>query len=336
MNWSVERSSRIAAWLLAALGLVLVLRLGLLAALLSGLLVYEVVNTATPQLQRMIAGERARWLAVALVAVIVIGLLVALVVGLVVFFKSDAGSPSELYRRTLVIIDEAREQVPVWVVQQWPSSADDVKRLLGDWMSRHAGTLQLAGMETVRVTAQLLIGMALGALIALNAARGERNTRPLADALAQRCENLSSAFHDIVFAQVKISALNTVFTGLFILVVLPLLGIHLPLAKTLVALTFILGLLPIVGNLLSNTIITVVALSVSVWVAVAALAFLIAIHKLEYFLNARIVGTHIHARAWELLLAMLIMEAAFGLPGVVAAPIYYAFLKRELGAAGLI
>ena len=35
-------------------------------------------------------------------------------------------------------------------------------------------------------------------------------------------------------------------------------------------------------------------------------------------------------RAWELLLAMLVMEAAFGLPGLVAAPVFYAYVKREL------
>jgi predicted PurR-regulated permease PerM len=75
---------------------------------------------------------------------------------------------------------------------------------------------------------------------------------------------------------------------------------------------------------------------VSLGVGIAALVFLIVIHKLEYFLNARIVGTQIHARAWELLIAMLIMEAAFGLAGVIAAPIYYAYLKGELEAQGLI
>jgi predicted PurR-regulated permease PerM len=37
-----------------------------------------------------------------------------------------------------------------------------------------------------------------------------------------------------------------------------------------------------------------------------------------------------------LLLAMLVMEAAFGIPGVIAAPIYYAYLKYELSARGLI
>ena len=64
--------------------------------------------------------------------------------------------------------------------------------------------------------------------------------------------------------------------------------------------------------------------------------FLVVIHKLEYFLNARIVGAQIRAHAWEVLLAMLVMEVAFGLPGVVAAPIYYAYLKQELMDRGLV
>ncbi|HEX7130431.1 MAG TPA: AI-2E family transporter, partial [Rhodanobacteraceae bacterium] len=144
------------------------------------------------------------------------------------------------------------------------------------------------------------------------------------------------AFRNIVFAQVKIAAINTFFTAIFLLVALPLMGVHLPLTKTLIAITFVVGLLPVVGNLISNTLIAVVALSVSLWVALAALIFLVLIHKFEYFLNAKIVGGQIRARAWEILLAMLVMEAAFGLPGVVAAPIYYAYLKNELEVAGLI
>jgi len=31
-----------------------------------------------------------------------------------------------------------------------------------------------------------------------------------------------------------------------------------------------------------------------------------------------------------------VMEAAFGLAGVIAAPIYYAYLKSELEAKGLV
>jgi len=89
----------------------------------------------------------------------------------------------------------------------------------------------------------------------------------------------------------------------------------------------------VLGNLISNSIILTLSLSVSGSVALASLVFLVVVHKLEYFLNARIVGARIHAAAWELLLAMLVMEAACGVAGLIAAPIYYAYLKDELSAA---
>ncbi|MFL6665893.1 MAG: hypothetical protein ACJ8J3_01865, partial [Burkholderia ambifaria] len=126
------------------------------------------------------------------------------------------------------------------------------------------------------------------------------------------------------------------FTGIYLLVALPIFHQRLPLSKTLVLVTFIVGLLPVIGNLISNTLIVAVSLSVSMGTAIASLAFLVVIHKLEYFLNAKIIGGQIESRAWELLLAMLIMEAAFGLPGVIAAPIFYAYLKRELYMLRLI
>ena len=127
-----------------------------------------------------------------------------------------------------------------------------------------------------------------------------------------------------------------VLTAIYLVGILPLLGIQLPFAKALIAVTFLTGLLPVIGNLISNTVIVVVSLSVSFGVALGSLAFLIVIHKLEYFLNARIVGGEIKASAWELLCAMLAFEAAFGLPGLVAAPIFYAYGKAELRQLGLI
>jgi predicted PurR-regulated permease PerM len=100
--------------------------------------------------------------------------------------------------------------------------------------------------------------------------------------------------------------------------------------------TFFGGLLPVFGNLISNTVIVVVSLSQGFFVALGSLAFLIVIHKLEYFLNARIVGAEIKASAWELLCAMLVMEAAFGVHGLIAAPIFYAYAKAELRQLGLV
>ena len=178
--------------------------------------------------------------------------------------------------------------------------------------------------------------LVIGALVALRQADPPVEYRPLAQALANRATRFGEAFRRIVFAQIRIAAVNAALTAFYLVIVLPLLGIHLPLIKTMIAVTFVAGLLPVIGNLVSNTIIVLVSLSVSLTVAVVSLVFLVAIHKLEYFLNARIVGGQIDASAWELLIAMTAMQAVFGLPGLIAAPVYYAYVKDELTAAELI
>jgi predicted PurR-regulated permease PerM len=178
--------------------------------------------------------------------------------------------------------------------------------------------------------------MVIGALLSMQKAAAPHERRALTQEIARHAASFATAFQRVVFAQFWISMINTLFTWLYLAVVLPLFGIDLPLVKILVALTFVVGLLPIIGNLISNTAIVVVCLSQGVPVAVASLVYLVVIHKLEYFLNARIIGSHINARAWELLIAMLAMEAAFGITGLIAAPIIYAYYKEELRSKALI
>lgn len=326
----------LASYVLAALALWTVLHFSLLPALLAGLLVYAIVNALAPVLQRHLPGAHAHWLIVALLAVVVVGLLTLAIVAVIGFLGTEHGNPAMLFERLTPVIERARAQLPAIIEDYLPANAQGMREAVMEWLRVHASQLQLAGKNAARITVQLLIGMVLGAMLALHTAREWPGGAPLTAALSARCFNLVTAFHDIVFAQVKISALNTLFTGIFLLIVLPLFGVQLPLAKTLVVATFVFGLLPVIGNLISNTLIFVIGLSISLWVAVSALVFLIVIHKLEYFLNARIIGTQIRSRAWELLIAMLVMEAIYGLAGVVAAPIYYAYLKRELEATRLI
>lgn len=328
---------RIASYVLAAVSLWLVLQLHLLSALLAGLLVYELVQAAEPLLGRRLSGDRARVVVVTVLGVLVVAVLLLLVLGAISFFRSELGNPELLWQQQLMpLVEKARAQLPAALVDHLPDSVDDLRDGAVALARKHAVALQLVGKETARAFVHILIGLVLGAIVALGRTRAARPSGPLARALAERCLRLARAFHDIVFAQIKISAVNTALTAIFLLVLLPLLGIHVPLAKTLVALTFAVGLLPVVGNLVSNTAITIAALSVSLGTGIAALVFLVLVHKLEYFLNARIVGSQIHARAWELLIAMLVLEALFGLPGLVAAPIYYACLKQELEARGLL
>jgi predicted PurR-regulated permease PerM len=331
------RAVRIASYILMGAGLVAALLLHLMPTLLAGLLVYELVSTTSPLLGKRLPGPRARMLVVALIASVVVGLLVLAILGGINLFHRELGGPGDFFDDQLMpLIERARTHLPESWVQTLPGNVDELRLAVVEQLRKHAVALQAAGRESLRVLVHVLIGLVLGAIVSLTQARPIRGTQPLAMELAARCRRLARAFHDIVFAQVRISLVNAAFTALFLLVVLPLFGVHMPLAKTLVAATFIAGLVPVVGNLVSNTMITVIGLSVSLEVAAAALGYLIVIHKLEYFLNARIVGERIRASAWELLVAMVVMEAAFGIAGVVAAPIFYAYLKGELKAAELV
>jgi predicted PurR-regulated permease PerM len=328
--------AELASWLIAAVVLLATLRLHLLGALLAGLIVFELVHVLAPMMQRRLSDERAKLVAVWLLTALVVGLVTALILAAAAFLRSEAGSLPVLMKKMAEIVEGIRAGLPHAWVENLPGNPDQIRAAVAEWLRTHAGQLQTAGEKAGRAMAHVLIGLVVGALVALREARPMHAFRPLSRALAERAVRFGDAFRNVVFAQVRISALNTLFTALYLMVVLPLFGVHLPLAKTLIAVTFVAGLLPVVGNLISNTAIVVVSLSHSVGVAAASLAYLVIIHKLEYFLNARIVGTQIRAHAWELLIAMLVMEAAFGLAGLIAAPIYYAYLKSELAARGLV
>jgi len=326
----------IASYLLAAGALFLVLYKGLLAALFSGLLVYSLVHVLAPVLGKNISDQRARVIAVAILGTLIVLLLSLAVWSTMGFFQSDAGSIETLMKRMADIVESSRSQMPPWLKDYVPANAEAVRAAITEWLRAHAAHAQTIGQQAGRVIAHLLVGMVIGAMAALYDTTTRPVYRPLAAALHARVVNLHKAFRSIVFAQVRIAAINAAFTAIYLLIILPLAGIHLPLTKSMIAITFVAGLLPVIGNLISNTVIVIVGLSHSLAIALASLLFLIVIHKLEYFLNAKIIGSHINARAWELLAAMLAMEAIFGLPGVIAAPVFYAYLKKELSDQDLV
>ncbi len=325
-----------ASYLLAAAAILLVLHFRLLPAALAALLVFELVQVLTPRLVDGTRSGRARLVAVGVLAALIAVAIGAAIAGIVWFVRSDAGSLSALLSRMAEILENWRATLPAWLVAWLPSDIDTVRESVTIWLREHAAELQSAGREALRGIVHVLIGLVIGALAALDDARPHGERQPLEAALINRIETLADAFRRVVFAQVRIAAVNALLTGIYLMAVLPLAGVDLPLRKTLVAVTFVAGLIPVAGNLISNTVIVTVSLGHSFWAGIASLAFLVVIHKLEYFLNARIVGSQIHARAWELLLSMLVMESVFGIGGLVAAPIVYAYVKRELADRGLI
>lgn len=320
----------IAAYVLMLLLMLLVIKVQLLPAVLIGLLVYELIHVLTPFIGQQLPGKRAKWLAVMFIASLIIGLLVALGMGIFALVRTDTGGFGVLIEQLSKIIEDSRKVLPVWLNSRLPEDAITLNQTVTHWLRTHSSEWQMLGTEAGHHFAQIIIAMVIGAMVALHDVESRHKHQPFAQSLLQRVAFFSQAFKKIVFAQVKISAVNASFTGIYLAVVLPLCGVHLPFTKTMIVLTFVVGLLPVIGNLISNTIIVIVSTSHSFMIAVWSLVFLVVIHKLEYFLNARIVGGQIHAHAWELLSAMLVMEATFGIPGIVAAPVFYAYLKIEL------
>lgn len=322
--------------ILSLTALIVVLLLGLLPALLAGLLIYHIVEFGARKLKKN--GMPMLWgrvLLVTALTAIVVGVITLSLIGFASQLTDGPESFALLMQRMADVVDTGRNYLPAWVLPHLPANIDEWQVAVASWLRNNSNHLSVYGQEVGMFLAYLIIGMIIGAMIALNP--GFQKTKgPFAKALHERIELVAGAFRRIVFSQIKISALNTALTGIFLLFILPTFGSPLPLTKTMIAVTFIAGLLPIIGNLISNTVIFLIALSVSAFDAVASLTFLVVLHKLEYFFNAHIIGTHIRSRAWELLIAMIFMKSAFGLAGLVAAPIYYSYLKDELAARKLI
>lgn len=134
------------------------------------------------------------------------------------------------------------------------------------------------------------------------------------------------SFERIVGAQFTISVVNTLLTGAF------LFAMGFPFRTFLILLTFVCGLVPIVGNIISNSFITLAGLTESVHLAVGALIYLVVLHKLEYLLNSRIVGGSIDSPMWMTLIGIVVGEATMGVPGVLIAPALLHYVREELRA----
>jgi len=147
-------------------------------------------------------------------------------------------------------------------------------------------------------------------------------------ALSARFSAFFRSFRTVIGAQVVISTINTFFTGLFLLV-LHFFDHGLPYSFVIVVVTFLCGLLPIIGNLISNTVIFFVGISQSINLGILALSYLIVLHKFEYFLNSKIIGGKIKNPMWLTLVALLLGERLGGVPGMILAPVVLHYCKVE-------
>ena len=188
--------------------------------------------------------------------------------------------------------------------------------------------LRIAAVETVSIVIGIVVAVSLFFTRKLDlgshpgAEEGNLYTAT-GQAIIERFTTFYHSFATVMGAQIVISAVNTALTSIF------LIWNGYPHLLVVIVLTFLLGMLPILGNLLSNTLIIGVGFTVSHRTAFLALLFLVAIHKLEYFLNSKIIGDRIRNPMWLTLLGLVLGERLMGIPGMILAPVLLHYVKAE-------
>lgn len=306
---------------------------GLIVPALLGLLVYAWTCLLADRLARVngtpasALSHSRRWPVV--VSGAVVGVLVITVFVLLIFWSIRLGSTNDLRIFLLRIegsLDVLRQALPESLAISIPEDLTALKTQLFALLRSKASELGSLGGTVVHIIIEGLFAILVGTLAAVSTWQPRRLE---SDHLF--IARLLVVLERVVVAQLRIAAFNTSMTALYLFVILPFFGFVLPFRGLLCMFTLVTGILPVVGNLLANTVLALISFAVSPWLAIASLIYLVAIHKTEYFINARTVGSKVSVASWEILAAMLTGEAVFGVPGLVTAPLLYPFFKREIG-----
>ncbi len=282
---------------------------------------YTVLDLSHRLFSRRMPQRVARWLALA-TFLIVAG---ALGASFVAFARLAVVQLPEIVDRVLPALEiVVRDHgLPITMEQLHEPRA----YLLAIVMKNTAKVTSMGGMLT-KGFFQIIIAI-VAAVLFFMTPRACAPPRPgMFDALClefgERVRRFMDGFELVIGAQVLISAINACLTAVF------LVAIGMPYFPFLVLAAFVLGLLPIIGNIFSNVIIVGVALTVSLYHAVFALAYLVVIHTFEHFLNSHIIGGRIQAPMWLTLLGIMVGEALLGIPGIVLAPVMIHYVRGEL------
>jgi predicted PurR-regulated permease PerM len=232
-------------------------------------------------------------------------------------------------------------QTTVPVVLEWAekqgielpfSDYVSLRKLAIDTVEREfRGIGKYAGVALIQAAA-IIIGVVVAVSLFLNSRFDLEADQPshsnnlytlTATQIAKRFSIFYESFATVMGAQIVISAINTALTAVF------LFWNDFPYAKVLVGVTFLCGLLPIIGNIISNTFIVGVGFTISPKMALFALIFLVVLHKTEYFLNSKIIGDRIQNPMWLTLIGLVLGEKLMGIPGMILAPVILHYIKVE-------
>lgn len=312
--------------------------LHLMPMLIAGFVIFFITNWLYKKIKPHVKNKFANSLTIVCITVISILAVCGFVFGLYYAIQSRIPQLQGLQQDIYRILQQIRDYLPTYLAVYIPEDTLELQANLMAFIKSSSSSIVQLTSNSAKLFVQVIIGLILGALIAFSSLSKEKahSDKPLIQALKARLFTFTNTFSLVIFAQIKIASINTIFTAIYFFAVLPLFSIHMPYGKTMVLLTFILGLIPIIGNLIVNVIVVAISLTVDFRLAIASLVFLVMIHKLEYYINARVVGGNLKISVWEILIAMIILESLFGVMGVVLGPVVYGYLKEELKRKGVV
>lgn len=312
--------------------------LHLMPMLIAGFVIFFMTNWVYSKIKPFVRGGIANSLSVLVITFISVVVICAIVLGLYHAIHSKSIQLDDFEQNIYQLFQQFKTQIPPFLGNYIPDDILEFKDSLISLVKKSSADIVQLTSNSAKLFTHIIIGLILGALVAFSLLSHDRepSNKPLIIALKTRLSTFAKIFSLVIFAQVKIALVNTILTAIYFFAILPLFDIHMPYGKTMVLLTFLLGLLPIIGNLMVNVIVVAISLTISFKVAVASLIFLVLVHKLEYYINAKVVGGHLKISIWELLIAMILLESLFGIMGVVLGPVVYGYLKEELKSKQLV
>lgn len=278
------------------------------------------------------------------ISIILVVVTIISMIGIGLYKLINSENLSLMINKLSLILEETKQnqQIPQFITNYIPQNTVEIKNQLINLIKDYGNQITSVSKNGIKAFVYILIGIVVGAMISFHVQDLKNKNIKIESypyfkkTLIEKINGFKISFNNVFIAQFKISLLDTFLTGIYLYIALPIFGIEIPFKFIVLIIAFIVGLIPVVGNLISNTIIIILSLGISVYVALSSLIFLVVIHKLEYFLNAKIIGSQIKATAWELLIIMIISERIFGISGLIVAPIYYAYIKSEMEKCKLI
>lgn len=315
------------SYLLMISAVLLILSFKIVPAILAAMLAYVLSEKFLNTLHVKIPNSKMKEKIVGIVVGFgSLGFIYLLLMGVIGLLKGE--NLNDLLTTLSQTLDDLKIMLPYEVAKYIPESVSEIKKSILDSLKNNINSFAIFGKSALHEFVLIIIGWLIGVLIACK--KKSKDQTEFTKSWNQIWTNFTSAFKFVVFAQFKVAIFNSVIVSIFLFVISPIFDWDIPYSKTLVLITFLCGMLPIVGNLISNTVTFFLALTVSLPAAVTALGLLMLIHKLEYIIISSSLGSDIDSDIWELLIVLFLFEILFGLGAMVFSPIIYAFAKSEL------